>query len=168
MRYGTTKENVVSLLVVTPKGDLFQTRRAVRKSSSGYELTQLYMGAEGTLGIICEVTVRVRKQPPLRSGGMLPFNSIKDAVDTVVSAVHMDPPSMLRCELLNGEGVECTNKIFKTGLRCQPTLFLEMRGADPEALRRDFDAVAKLAESRGCPCEHVEYASEGDKLDEVW
>jgi len=75
---------------------------------------------------------------------------------------------MLRCELLNEEGVRCTNGIFGTGLPCCPTLFLEMRGADSKALRRDFDAVAALAAVHGCPKEQVQFASDGDSLDEVW
>ena len=130
LRYGTTKENVLSLLVVTAQGDVVRTRAEVRKSSSGYELTQLYMGSEGTLGIICELTVRVRRQPPLRSGGLLPFSNVKAAVDTVVAAVRMDPPTLLRCELLNAEGVEVTNNMFSTKLENKPTLFLEFRGND--------------------------------------
>lgn len=168
LRYGTTKENVVSLLVVTPQGELIQTRRPVRKSSSGYELTQLYMGAEGTLGIICELTVKVRKQPPMRSGGLLPFKEVKDAVATVVAAVRADPPSLLRCELLNAEGVECTNKIFQTRLQRCPTLFLEMRGTDPEILRRDFDIIAALGAQNGCITDQLCFAPDGDSLDEVW
>lgn len=168
LRYGTVKENVVSLLVVTPQGEIVRTRRLVRKSSSGYELTQLYLGSEGTLGIICEVTVRLRRQPPLRSGGMLSFPTVKAAVDTVVAAVRVDPPSLLRCELLNAEGVECTNTIFNTKLRHQPTLFLEFRGSDAAALKRDFDIVAALAAERGCAAGDVEFAADGDQLDEVW
>jgi len=168
MRYGTTKENVVSLVVVTAQGEIIQTRRPVRKSSSGYELTQLYMGAEGTLGIICELTVRLRKQPPLRSGGLLPFSNVKDAVDTVVGAVHVDPPSMLRCELLNAEGVECTNKIFKTSLRECPMLFLEFQGADAALLRQDFDKVVAIAAQHGCVASEVQYAEHGESLDDIW
>lgn len=168
LRYGTVKENVVSLLVVTAQGEIIRTRRAVRKSSSGYELTQLYLGSEGTLGIICEVTVRLRRQPPLRSGGLLPFLDVKAAVDTVVAAVRADPPSLLRCELLNGDGVDCTNAAFKTDLRICPTLFLEMRGSDSAALRRDFDTVAAIASTHGCLSSEVQFAADGETLDELW
>jgi len=168
LRYGTTKENVVSLTVVTPQGEILQTRRPVRKSSSGYELTQLYMGAEGTLGIICELTVRLKKQPPLRSGGLLPFVDLKSAVDAVVAAVRADPPSMVRCELLNAEGVDATNVIFNTTIPVTPTLFLEMRGTDAEQLRRDFDMVVDIGAAHGCDRGHVQFASDGAQLDAVW
>ena len=128
LRFGTMKENVVSLVVVTPQGDILRTRRAVRKSSSGYELTQLYMGSEGTLGIICELTIRLQRIQPCRSGGLISFPDTKSAVNTVVGALRADPATLLRCELLNAEGVRCTNTIFKTDLPCSPTLFLELRG----------------------------------------
>eukprot|EP00416_Gambierdiscus_australes_P021981 CAMPEP_0171060986 /NCGR_PEP_ID=MMETSP0766_2-20121228/4146_1 /TAXON_ID=439317 /ORGANISM="Gambierdiscus australes, Strain CAWD 149" /LENGTH=451 /DNA_ID=CAMNT_0011516611 /DNA_START=34 /DNA_END=1389 /DNA_ORIENTATION=- len=168
LRYGTTKENVVSLLVVTPQGNIIRTRRRVRKSSSGYELTQLYLGSEGTLGVICEVTVRVRQQPPLRSGGLLPFPDVHSAVCAVVDAVRADPPTLLRCELLNADGVRCTNAMFKTELECAPTLFVELRGGDADALRRDFDVVAALAGRHGCRPEKTRFAAAGDELDALW
>lgn len=168
LRYGTTRENVVSLLVVTPQGDIVRTRRGVRKSSSGYELTQLYIGSEGTLGVICELTVRVRRQPPLRSGGMLLFQSVHAAVSTVVGALRIDPPTLLRCELLNTEGVRCTNTVFKTKLQCTPTLFVEMRGENEESLRRDFEKIVGVAAQHGCLAPHVRFARHGEELDELW
>lgn len=168
LRYGTTKENVVSLLVVTAQGEIIETRRPVRKSSSGYELTQLYMGSEGTLGIICELTVRIRRVPALRSGGIVPFADIKQAVETVVAVVRADPPSLLRCELLNAEGVEMTNAMFKIGLRECPTLFLEMVGSDAAALRRDFDTVVTIAAQHGGRSEEVQFAADGEQLDALW
>merc|ERR1712070_676143 len=145
LRFGTTKENVVSLLVVTPQGEILRTRRAVRKSSSGYELTQLYLGSEGTLGIICELTVRLQRIAPCRSGGLLAFADVKSAVSTVVGALRADPPSLLRCELLNAEGVRCTNAIFKTDLPCSPSLFLELRGQRSHILEEDFDTIVRIA-----------------------
>ena len=69
LMYGTTAENVVTLKVVTPEGKLVQTRRRVRKSSTGYEMTQLYVGSEGTLGIIVELTLKLRTIPKVRCGG---------------------------------------------------------------------------------------------------
>lgn len=168
LRYGTTKENVVSLLVVTPQGKIVRTRRAVRKSSSGYELTQLYMGSEGTLGVICELTVRVRRMPPIRSGGVLVFPNVQSAVTTVVSAVKADPPSLLRCELLNAEGVKCTNAIYKTELECLPTLFVEFRGEHSNSLRTDFDSVMALGERQGLLHDKVLYATAGEDLDKLW
>jgi len=168
LRYGTVKENVVSLIVVTPQGNIVRTRRVVRKSSSGYELTQLYLGSEGTLGIICELAVKLQRLEPMRSGGMLTFPDVKSAVDTVVATLRVDPPSLLRCELLNADGIRCTNTIFKTTLPSRPTLFLEHRGKSEEMLRQDFEAVAALAAKRGCSRESVHFAAAGQELDALW
>jgi FAD/FMN-containing dehydrogenase len=75
LMYGTTAENVVSLLVVTPEGRLVRTRRRVRKSATGYELTQLYVGSEGTLGVIVELTVRVRRLPKVSNAICVPYHN---------------------------------------------------------------------------------------------
>lgn len=168
LRYGTMKENVVSLLVATPQGHLIRTRREVRKSSAGYELTQLYLGSEGTLGVICELTVRVRKLPAYRAGGVLPFPDVLSAVQTVVAAIAADPPSLLRCELLNADGVRCTNAIYNTSLDVLPTLFLEFRGSDVTALKKDFETVFALARDHGCAAEKVRFAENGEDLDTLW
>lgn len=168
LRYGTTKENVVSLVVATPQGKVIRTRRDVRKSSSGYELTQIYMGSEGTLGLICELTVRVHRLPPLRSGGIIPFRDLKSAVDSVTAAVRADPSTLLRCELLNDDGVKATNALFGTQLQQLPTLFLELRGKDPQELRRDFDVVAGIAAEHGAIAEKIAYAVNGEELDAIW
>lgn len=168
LRYGTVKENVVSLVVVTPQGEIVRTRRMVRKSSSGYELTQLYLGSEGTLGIICELVVKLQRVQPYRSGGFLTFPDVKSAVDTVVATLRVDPPSLLRCELLNADGIRCTNTIFKTDLPGRPTLFLEHRGKSEQTLRQDFDTVASLAVKNGCTPDCVNFAAAGEELDTLW
>eukprot|EP00929_Paragymnodinium_shiwhaense_P064120 TRINITY_DN32084_c0_g1_i3.p1 TRINITY_DN32084_c0_g1~~TRINITY_DN32084_c0_g1_i3.p1 ORF type:complete len:476 (-),score=89.81 TRINITY_DN32084_c0_g1_i3:311-1738(-) len=168
LRFGTTKENVISLLVVTANGDIVRTRRNVRKSSSGYELTHLYMGSEGTLGIICELTVRLQRHQAARSGGFLVFPDTGQAVQAVVETLRVDPPSLLRCEMLNAEGVRCTNAVFNTTLECHPTLFLELRGATLEALRKDFDTIVSIAARHGCKPEHAKFAADGAELDTLW
>ena len=75
--YGTTGENVVSLTVVTPSGKIIETRKRVRKSSTGYDLTQLYIGSEGTLGVIVSITLRLVTLPKVRCGAFIQFKTVQ-------------------------------------------------------------------------------------------
>lgn len=103
LKYGTSKENVRSMVVVTPSGRVIRTRQAVRKSSTGYEINALYLGAEGTLGVITELTVRLFPRPKVRCGAVIVFPDVKSAADTVVAAVNANLGTLLRCELMNDE-----------------------------------------------------------------
>jgi len=100
LRYGTTRENVVSALVVTPSGEIIRTRSPVRKSSTGLELNQLYLGSEGTLGVFVELTLRLFPKPAARAGTVLRFESIHAAADAVLAILAAALPTLLRCELL--------------------------------------------------------------------
>ena len=105
LKYGTSKENIVSMKVVTPKGECIETRRNVRKSSTGYELNALFLGAEGTLGVITELTVKLFPIPKTRVGAVVQFETVRDAAETVVLARNANLEKLLRCEMLNSEGV---------------------------------------------------------------
>jgi D-lactate dehydrogenase (cytochrome) len=165
-RYGTTRENVVSMLVVTPAGDVIRTRTAVRKSSTGLELNQLYLGAEGTLGVIVELTLRLFPLPSARTGALLPFGSITDAARAVVQLLLLRPPTLLRCELLNAEAISCTNKVFVTAFAPRPTLFIECADAEQACTRRDAAAAVALAVR--CGADGSAGLTEGDALDDLW
>ena len=105
LKYGTSKENVRSMTVVTPQGRVLRTRRATRKSSTGYELNALYMGAEGTLGVITELVVRTFPRPKKRVGAVVTFADVRSATSAVVEATQRaNLETLLRCELLNDEG----------------------------------------------------------------
>ena len=84
VRYGTMRENVVSLTVVLPSGEVIRTARRARKSSAGYDLTRLFVGSEGTLGIITEITLRLYGIPENTSAAVVPFDTVEGAVDTVI------------------------------------------------------------------------------------
>ena len=171
LRYGTTRENVVSMLVVTPAGDIIRTRTAVRKSSTGLELNQLVLGSEGTLAVIVELTLRLHPAPLARAGTLLPFASVAAAAEAVAQLLRAALPTLLRCELLNAEAVVCTNKVFKSQFDARPTLFIECAGAAAEDVRRDATAAARLALrlGGGGGADAAQPAlTEGDALDELW
>ena len=138
-------ENVRAMTVVTPSGRVIRTRRAVRKSSTGYELNALYLGAEGTLGVITEVTVRTFPIPKVRCGAVVSFETVADAARTTVRATEANLETMLRCELMNDEGIRCTNAVFGTRLAERPTLFLEFSSDDRRRCVREWREVRAIA-----------------------
>ena len=111
LKYGTSKENIVSMKVVTPKGDVIETRRNVRKNSTGYDLNALYLGAEGTLGVITELTVKLFPIPKTRVGAVVQFETVKDAAETVVLARNANLETLLRCEMLNAERASLERRV---------------------------------------------------------
>ncbi|EPY31124.1 D-lactate dehydrogenase (cytochrome) [Angomonas deanei] len=170
LKYGTTRENVLSLKVVTPQGKLFQTRQVVRKSSAGLELTQLYVGSEGTLGIICEVCFRLFPATKFNSGGVATFNTTEDAVKAVVALKQAGVPhTLLRCELLNKNAVFGSNMHFKTKLAEVPTVLLEFVTNDPKRRdsKSDFNVVAKIFKAASKP-KSVKYLRDDKEMDTVW
>ena len=151
LKYGTSKENIVSMKVVTPKGDVIETRRNVRKNSTGYDLNALYLGAEGNLGVITELTVKLFPIPKTRVGAVVQFETVKDAAETVVLARNANLETLLRCEMLNAEGVQVSNVVFKTKMIETPTLFLEFVDSKRpeeggyERAKADYDRFIELA-----------------------
>ena len=168
LRYGTSKENVRAMTVVTPSGRVIRTRRAVRKSSTGYELNALYLGAEGTLGVITEVTVRTFPIPKVRCGAVVSFETVADAARTVVRATEANLETMLRCELMNDEGIRCTNAVFGTRLAERPTLFLEFSSDDRRRCVREWREVRAMAIARGADRRSIRFAASGETLDALW
>ena len=166
LKYGTSKENVRSMLVVTPQGELIRTRAKTRKSSTGYELNALYLGAEGTLGLIVEITVRIVPLPKLRCGAVVRFPSVGQAAQTTSDVVAMNLSTLLRCELMNDEGIKVTNTVFKTTLPCAPTLFLEFVGNRKEEMLSDWDSFRARAVANGA--ESHTFAEDGAQLDALW
>ena len=130
VRYGSMRENVLALEVVLPDGQIIRTGSRARKSSSGYDLTHLFVGSEGTLGIITELTVRLFGQPDTISAATCAFDSVREAVDSVIMAIQMGIP-MARIELLDElqmKGMNIYNPDMK--LPEKPHLFLEFHGTE--------------------------------------
>jgi len=127
VRYGTMKDNVLALKVVRPDGALMTTSRRARKSSAGYDLTRLMVGAEGTLGIITELTLKLHGLPEATASAVCRFPSIQAACDAAITAIQTGIP-IARVELLDEIQVKVCNTYSKLGLPEEPTLFLEFHG----------------------------------------
>jgi D-lactate dehydrogenase (cytochrome) len=128
VRYGTMRDNVLSLTVVTAEGDVIRTASRARKSSAGYNLTQLYCGSEGTLGIITEISVRLHPHPEKVAAAVVNFPTTRAAVDAVITAMQMGVP-LARAEMLDALTIKAINAHSRTTLTQAPTLFLEFGGS---------------------------------------
>lgn len=129
VRYGTMRENVVNLTVVTPDGQLMRTARRARKSAAGYDLTHLFVGSEGTLGVVVEATVRLHPLPETTAAAVCAFPDIDAAVQAVVQIIQLGVP-IARCEFVDRVAIRAINAYSKTGLPEQPHLFFEFHGSE--------------------------------------
>jgi len=129
VRYGTMRENVLGLTVVTASGEVIRTGTRARKSSAGYDLTRLMVGSEGTLGVITEITLRVYPLPEAISAAVCTFPSIDAAVRTTIQIIQMGIP-IARCELLDVHAVRAVNRHDKLTLPEAPMLLMEFHGSE--------------------------------------
>src|SRR4030095_8739941 len=127
VRYGTMRENVLALTVVTGEAKVIRTSRSAKKSSAGYDLTRLFVGSEGTLGVITEITVRLHGIPEAISGGICPFPSVDAACQAAIATIQSGIP-VARIELLDEAQVKACNAYSKLTLPEQPMLFVEFHG----------------------------------------
>ena len=143
VRYGTMRENVISLKVVLPDGSVSVTAKRARKSSAGYDMTHLFVGAEGTLGVITEVTVKLHGIPESVTGGYCAFPNVESACATVIETLQSGIP-IARVELLDASQVAASNTYSKLALPLAPHLFFEFHGttASVEEQMRLFLALA--------------------------
>ncbi len=147
VRYGTMREAVLSLTVVTPDGKAITTARRARKSAAGYDLTRLYVGSEGTLGIITEVTLRLHPIPETISSAVCGFESLEGAITTVVQAIQVGVP-LARVEILDDMQIRAVNAWSKLGLPEVTTLFFEFHGS-PNGVAEQVEMVSALAADNG-------------------
>ncbi len=128
VRYGTMKDNVIALEVVTPDGQIIKTANKARKSSAGYDLTRLMVGSEGTLGITTEITLKLYGIPEVIAGGRVSFPSVKDATDAVIMTIQAGIP-VARIEFMDIAQVKAVNDYSKTNLPEAPLLLVEFHGS---------------------------------------
>jgi D-lactate dehydrogenase (cytochrome) len=147
VRYGTMREAILSLRVVTPDGRDIRTATRARKSAAGYDLTHLFVGAEGTLGIITEVTLRLNPIPEQISSAVCSFDSLKGAVDTVVQSIQMSVP-LARVEILDDVQMKAVNAWSKLAYPELTTLFFEFHGT-PAYVAEQVATVRTIAAENG-------------------
>jgi D-lactate dehydrogenase (cytochrome) len=148
VRYGTMRENVLGLTVITPDGRIVRTGGRARKSSAGYDLTRLFVGSEGTLGIITEVQLRLYGIPEAISAAVCQFTDLKSAVDTVIVAMQMGIP-VARIELLDDAQMDVCIRYSKLeGFKPAPTLFFEFHGTDA-GVREQAELMQSITAEHG-------------------
>lgn len=131
VRYGTMKDNVLSLTVVLPDGKVIKTASKAKKSSAGYDLTRLFVGAEGTLGVITELTLKLHSEPETIYAAVCPFLSVEAAVNTAIKTIQKGVP-IAKIELLDDQMMRAINRYSLLDYQEVPTLFLEFGGSSVE------------------------------------
>ena len=164
VRYGTMRENVLGLTVVTAEGKVIRTASRARKSSAGYDLTRIFVGSEGTLGVITEVTLRVYPQPEAISAAACSFPSVEAAVNTTIATIQLGIP-IARCELLDALTVKAVNAHSKLGLAEQPMLLFEFHGS-ASGVKEQAEAVQEIARDHGA--QDFQWASTPEERTRLW
>jgi len=164
VRYGTMRENVLSLTVVLADGRIIRTARRARKSAAGYDLTRLFVGSEGTLGIITELTLRLYGIPEAISAAVCAFPSLEDAVGTVILTIQSGVP-VARIELLDEAQMAAINKYSKIDQKVAPTLFFEFHGS-PAGVAEQSEAVRAIAGDHGG--DDFRWATTAEERSKLW
>ena len=164
VRYGTMKDNVVSIEAVMPNGEIIKTSNKAKKSSAGYDLTRLLVGSEGTLGIITEITLKLYGIPEVIAGGRVSFASIKDAADTVITTIQSGIP-VARIELLDAIQVKACNLYSKLSLPEEPLLLLEFHGSK-KSVDEQSELFGEIALEFGG--NNYEWTSNNEERNKLW
>ncbi len=164
VRYGTMRENVLGLEVVTASSEVIRTGTRARKSSAGYDLTRLFVGSEGTLGVITEVTLRIYPLPEAISAAICSFPSIEAAVRTTIQVIQLGVP-IARVELIDHHTVRMVNAHSKLGLREEPMLLMEFHGS-PASVQEQAETVQEIAREHGGNA--FEWAATPEERTRLW
>lgn len=164
VRYGTMRENVLALKVVTADGAIMTTSRRVKKTSAGYDITRLFVGSEGTLGLITEITLKLYGIPEAMSAGVCSFPSVKAACDVTIATIQMGLP-VARIELLDALQVKASNHYSKLSLPEQPHLFLEFHGSTA-SVKEQAEMFAEIAAEHGG--ESFQWATKAEERTKLW
>lgn len=164
VRYGTMRENVMGLTVVLADGRVIQTGGRARKSAAGYDLTHLFCGSEGTLGVITEIQLRLYGVPEAISAAVCSFPSLDAAVRSVIPTIQLGIP-VARVELLGAETIDAINRYSDLNYSIQPTLFFEFHGTE-ESVREQVQMVKEIAIEQGGS--DFRWASKQDERNQLW
>ncbi len=164
VRYGTMRENVLALEVVTASGEVIRTGTRAKKSSAGYDLTRLMVGSEGTLGVMTEITVKLYPLPEAISAAICSFPSIEAAVRAVIKTIQLGVP-IARVELIDHNAVRMVNAYAKLGLREEPLLLMEFHGS-PAGVKEQAETVQDIASEFGGNA--FEWATTPEERTRLW
>ena len=164
VRYGTMRENVLGLTVVLADGRIIRTGGRARKSSAGYDLTRLFVGSEGTLGVITEIQLRLYGIPEAVSAAVCPFDSLEGAVNTVIMTIQSGIP-VSRMELLDEVQMDAINRYSKFNYAVQPTLFLEFHGTEA-SVKEQAETVGGIAGEFGAG--DFQWATLAEERSRLW
>jgi D-lactate dehydrogenase (cytochrome) len=164
VRYGTMRDNVLALTVVTPQGEVIHTGTRARKSSAGYDLTRLMVGSEGTLGVMTEITLKLYPLPEAISAATCSFPSIDAAVRTTIQLIQMGVP-IARCELLDANAVRAVNRHDKLTLPESPLLLMEFHGSEA-SVAEQAATVQEIASEFGG--EGFQWATTPEERTKLW
>lgn len=164
VRYGTMRENVLGLEVVTASGEVIRTGTRAKKSSAGYDLTRLMVGSEGTLGVMTEITLKLYPLPEAISAAICSFPSIEAAVRTTIQVIQMGIP-IARVELIDVNTVRMVNTYAKLTLREEPLLLMEFHGS-PAGVKEQAETVQEIASEFGG--NQFEWATTPEERTRLW
>ena len=164
VRYGTMRENVLTLEVVTASGEVIRTGTRAKKSAAGYDLTRLFVGSEGTLGVMTEITLRIYPLPEAVSAAVCSFPTIEAAVQTTIAIIQMGVP-IARVELLDGNTVRIVNGYAKLNLAETPLLLMEFHGS-PAGVQEQAQTVQEIATEYGGVA--FEWATTPEERTRLW
>jgi D-lactate dehydrogenase (cytochrome) len=164
VRYGTMRENVLSLKVVLADGRVLQTSRRAKKSAAGYDLTRLFVGSEGTLGIITEATVRLYPVQEAMSAAVCAFESVDGCTHTVIQTIQSGIP-VARCDIVCEKTIAAINKYKKTSYRVAPTLFFEFHGSKSSVVEQAEAAQAIARDNGGMD---FQWATRPEERNQLW
>ncbi len=164
VRYGTMKDAVLAMKVVLPSGEVLTTSRRARKSSAGYDLTRLFVGSEGTLGVIVEITLRLYPIPESIAGGVCSFPTIEAACDAAIMAIQSGIP-LARVELVDEQQIAICNAYSKLTLPERPTLFLEFHGSE-SSVREQSERFGEIVAEFGGSA--FEWSAKAEDRTRLW